>query len=190
MAREALPVRQLFPEINEISDTDLADRVVRVWDRLWQEGNWDDIHDLPVAPAIPRPHLEHAQAVLTAAVAVSEIFERAHGVKFDKDMLIAGAVLQDVSKLVEYEPVTGGPPYSAQLSELGRDLQHAVYAAHAALDEGVPVRLAHMILAHSPQSAMAPKTKEVKLLHHIDQADVAWVHDRDVFKRTVMEHLG
>ncbi len=61
------------------------------------------------------------------AVAVAEILTRFHGTEIDRDRLLAGALLQDASKLVEYEPDGNG---GVRLSELGERFPHAFYAAH------------------------------------------------------------
>ena len=69
------------------------------------------------SPAAPRKHhaypgglIEHTWAVLTIAKSLIEIFEKTYGVKVDRDLVIASAILHDIFKFYQYEkdPITGG----------------------------------------------------------------------------------
>jgi len=184
---ESFDIAKYFPEIDQISDPALAAAVTRVWNRLWQESTWESIEDLPVAPNIPYSHIRHAQSTVRAVLAVTDIFIAMHQVDLDRDLIIAAAILQDVSKLVEYRPDQSG---GVEQTDLGKRLQHAFYAAHVALDEGLPLDVVHAILTHSTQSSMPPRTKEARILSLIDRADAAAITDGTHLKRIVMEHAG
>lgn len=184
MAKQPLDLTALFPEVALIGDDSLREKVGAVWQRLWEESGFDRIEDVPVMPTLPYPNLKHQQAYIKCIVAVARIFEEVHGVEYNMDHLIAGALLADASKLVEYRRVEGG--YG--LTELGQQLPHATYAAHLALQVGLPMPVVHIIATHSPSSGMAPASSEARLLHWLDQADVAGF-GHDIWRRVVVHHL-
>ena len=86
------------------------------------------------------------------------------------DHLIAAALLQDASKLVEYEPTEDG---GCVMSELGKTFAHSFYAGHVALNHGIPYDVAQVILTHSPDSPVYPQTLICKILFYVDQTDMA-----------------
>jgi hypothetical protein len=125
--------------------------------------------DVPTSLEIPYPTLPHNQCVLDMALAVADAFERHHGVKVNRDHLIAAAVLQDASKVIESAP---GPDGRAIATDLARQYPHAFWAAHLALRHGVPDPVVHVLLTHSPQAPTFPTTIEGKILYYVDQLDV------------------
>jgi putative nucleotidyltransferase with HDIG domain len=185
MSKLSLDLRTYFPEIDRISDAALRKGVEAVWDRLWQESPWNNVEDVTLIYTAEHTQIRHAQSVLRSALAMADIAEEVHGVVLDRDLLIAGALLMDACKLVEYEPSDDG----TRLSEVGRKLQHAAYGAHLALEEGLPLDVAHIILTHSPQSPMTPKVPEGMLLQHLDLADTALLGGDKLFARSVMDYL-
>jgi hypothetical protein len=136
---------------------------------VWAAAPWTDIDTVPTSPEIPYPTRPHDQCIVAMALSVADAFERFHGVKVNCDHLIAAAVLQDASKVVEYEP---GPDGKAELSEIGRAYPHSFWGAHLAAQKGVPMEFVHALLTHTPQSPRFPTTLEGKILDYVDQLDV------------------
>lgn len=167
--RKPLDVLGVFPEIEQIKDTTLRDAVVDIWQELWSQSTWTDFDTVPTSPEIPYPTRPHNQCVVTMSLAVADAFERFHGVKINRDHLIAAAVLQDASKVVEYRP---GPDGKAEFSELGKTYPHAFWCAHLALQKGVPDAVVHILLTHTPQAPKFPSSLEGKILYYVDQLDV------------------
>jgi len=170
--KEPLDFEALFPEVRSIQDADLRAKVEAVWQELWQKSDFDSIDSLATSPEIHYLHIPHNRAVVDMALAVASAFERFHGVRVDHDVLVAAALLQDASKLVEYTVKDG----EVILSELGRTYPHAFWAAHTALAHGVPDEICHIILTHTPQSASFPTSLEGKILYYVDQIDVLAIH--------------
>jgi hypothetical protein len=170
--KPALDLRTLFPEVALIQDEDLRAKVESVWQELWQASDFESTDQLATSPEIPYLHIPHNRAVVDMALAVASAFERFHGVKVDRDVLVAAALLQDASKLVEYTLVDG----KVALSALGREYPHAFYAAHTALKHGVPDAICHIVLTHTPQAASFPTSLEGKILYYVDQLDVLAIH--------------
>ena len=162
----------LFPELQLINDEAMRAGVEAVWQELWQASAFESIDDVPSSPEIPYPHIPHNRSVLAIALAAADAFERFHGVSVDRDLLIAAGLLQDVSKLVEYQPVEGGIGYTA----IGKGYPHAFWAAHVALEHGLPDRVCQVILTHTPNSLTFPSSLEGKILYYVDQMDILAVY--------------
>jgi hypothetical protein len=168
-----LDLEALFPEIGQIESETLRAQVTAVWDELWQASEWTRIDTLPTSPEIAYPHLPHNRAVVAMALAVADAYERFHGVRVDRDVLIAAGLLQDASKLVETRPAQDG---RAEPSDIGRHYPHGFWAAHVALRHGVPDAICHIILTHTPQAPRFPESLEGKILYYVDQLDVLAIH--------------
>lgn len=167
--KERLDLVARFPELDMIKDRALRDAVAKLWDELWEMSEFQNLNDVPISPGKPYPEIKHCQGVLRVALAVAGVLEEVHGVHFDRDILIAGALLMDVGKFVELKPKAGG---GVQETELGRALPHALYAAHRALQLGVPLSVVHIITTHSRNQGKPPNTPECALLDWIDQVDL------------------
>jgi hypothetical protein len=167
--RKPLDVLAMFPELAEITDAKLREVVIEIWQELWAMSEWDDIAAVPTSPEIPYPTLPHNQCVMRMALAVADAFEQFHGVKVNRDYLIAEAALQDASKVVEFRP---GPDGKAVFTERGKAFPHAFWVAHLAASKGVPDEICHVLLTHTPQAPKFPDTLEGKILWYVDQLDV------------------
>jgi hypothetical protein len=167
--KKPIDVRAMFPELDDIRDAALRQAVVETWEELWSLSTYNDIDTVPISPEIPYPTKPHNQCVLRMAVAVADEIERFHGVKVNRDYLIAAAILQDASKPVEYQTGADG---KIGFSEIGAQYPHSFWAAHVALKKGIPAPIIHILVTHSPQAPKFPATIEGKILYYVDQIDV------------------
>lgn len=180
--REAIDVNSMFPQISQMSDVSLRGKVEAVWQELWSESTWQSIHDLPTSGEIPYPAVPHSQCVLTMALSIADAFETHHGLRVDRDMLIAAAILQDASKVVEYRPNADA---KAVHTDIGSTFPHGFWCAHVALKHGIPMSICHIMVTHSPGSAKFPESIEGKILYYVDQLDVIAIH-KDRWKKHLM----
>jgi hypothetical protein len=171
VSRPSLDLHRIFPEIELIQDVELREKVVAVWLDVWQESAFEDIADVPIGPAVPYPHVPHNRAVVAMALSIADTIERFHGIAVNRDVLLAAALVQDVSKLVELAPTREG----VEQTELGRSFQHAFWAAHKALEHGLPREVCEIVLNHTPDAPVLPRTLEGKIIWHADQLDVTAV---------------
>ncbi len=114
--KKKLDVVSLYPELQQISDEKLRNAVIEIWQEMWAMSKWNDPGDLPTSGEIPYPNLPHTQCVVAMALSVADAFKKYHKIELNRDYLIAAAVLQDASKVVEYEP---GPDGKARQTEIG-----------------------------------------------------------------------
>ncbi|MCK5584485.1 HD domain-containing protein, partial [Candidatus Bipolaricaulota bacterium] len=103
---------RILPEIEWIGDADLREKVIATWITGLERGGWtpEDIERMPftLAKKVSASFAQHVRSVTRICAAVSDTFDEIYGgvdLNLDKDMLLAGALLHDVGKLVEMEEV-------------------------------------------------------------------------------------
>ncbi len=185
MSKASLDLGTIFPEFGGIRNAELRRAVDALWQRLWQESAFERLEDVPVSSKIDRPHLPHAQAVVRLAGRAADVAAEVHRLPLDRDVLIAAAIAQDAGKLVEYAPDGESRP---KRTPLGTQLQHSVYAAHVALELGMPLEVVHIMLAHSPSTSLEPKSRECAVLFWIDQLDLSLLGEETWSRRLTHSH--
>ncbi len=164
-------VAEYIPEVNRIEDPFIREKTLEIWRSLYEFSNWDTPASLPVSShKKDYPHLTHNRAVVLMAIRVADVLEEVHGVRVNRDYLICAALLQDASKLVEYDP---DPENIVRKTDIGSRFPHSFYAAHMAVSAGLPNEITECILTHSPGSSEFPKTLIGKILFYVDQIDMA-----------------
>ncbi len=167
-AKDDAYIRGLLPEINDLQQRLLASQVVQIWDAMWKESAWPRIEDCPKsAEASAYRLVPHVRSVTQGCMAMARAVTANYGVAVQHDVLLAGALLHDASKLVEEEPAGA----AGAKTRLGQLLQHGAYTAHKALALGLPLEIVHLIVTHTRQSGMLPKTVEGIILHYVDYGD-------------------
>jgi hypothetical protein len=108
-------VNRLWPELQWINDPDLRQRVAQTWIRAFKLSPLtpDDLNRIPftlLVPNCPTTFMEHKRCVVHIARKAAESIKEFMGtaLPIDMDTVIAGAILADVGKLLEYEKGEGG----------------------------------------------------------------------------------
>ena len=162
-------VRECIPEIELVRDAEMRDKIERIWAVAWQESAWPDLLDAAFAADAPNFRLiDHVRGVVQGCRTLALFASDVQKLVIDDELLLALALLHDVSKLVEIEP---DAQCGARQSPFGTLVQHGVYTAHLALSEGLPVELVHLILTHTPYSKLQPAFLEGVLHQHVDMAN-------------------
>src|SRR5213596_1894804 len=113
----------LWPEIQWIENKALREQVMQTWVKAMERSPLrpDDLNQIPftlLVPNCPITFMEHKRCVVhiarASAKAMHEFMGRA--LPIDIDTVIAGAILADVGKLLEYEI---GPDGKSRQSERG-----------------------------------------------------------------------
>jgi putative nucleotidyltransferase with HDIG domain len=81
------------------------------------------------------------------------------------DVLISGAILADVGKLLEYELDAKG---NAVQGKYGQYLRHPFSGVSLAEECGVPPEVCHIIAAHAHEGDLVKRTTEAYIVHHAD----------------------
>jgi putative nucleotidyltransferase with HDIG domain len=167
--REA--VEELWPELEWIENPDLREQVTQTWIRAFELSPLEpqDLQEIPftlLVPDCPATFMEHKRCVVhiarRAAESMQEFLGRA--LEIDLDTVIAGAILADVGKLLEYERVSG----KAQQSKRGEALRHPFTGVALAMSCGVPDEVCHIIAAHAAEGDLVKRSTEAYIVHHAD----------------------
>jgi hypothetical protein len=81
------------------------------------------------------------------------------------DVLVAGAMLADVGKLLEYVLDDEG---QAIQGTYGKYLRHPFSGVSLAEECGVPPAVCHIIATHAGEGNMVKRTTEAYVVHHAD----------------------
>ncbi len=157
-------IKKAFPEIDEIKDEDLRNKVIATWDMAMRKGGWNDLKGIPYTLTMEtdREFVEHTGMVTRIAMGAAKARR-----DLDMDMVIAAALLHDVGKLLEFEVKDGKVVKSAY----GKMIRHPVSGAILASEAGLPDEIVHAIIAHSKEGEAVKRTPLAVLIHHADFID-------------------
>jgi len=168
-------VLKLLPEINEISDSGLREKVVACWEEAIRFRGWTEelLLNMPftlLAENVQITFISHVRAVCAMCVACDKVLADYHGAKrtpVNRDYLIAGALLADVGKLLEFEIVDGKPVKS----DYGKHIRHPFSGVGLAFKHGLPSEVMHVIATHSKEGTGEKRSPESIIFHHADFID-------------------
>ena len=163
----------LVPEFDLIQDADLRAKCVRVWEAAIQQGGWT-VEDLPKIPftllieKCPVSFLDHVRGVTLASLGVCDAAAKTYGdrLPLNRDILIAGGLLHDIGKLLEY--AREGDRFVT--SPNGKLLRHPFSGTALAAQFDVPDEVLHIIAVHAKEGDLGPRTPEAVIVHHCDFA--------------------
>ena len=164
-------VERLWPELDWIQNADLREKVSRCWLRAFELSPLtpEDLNRIPftlLVPNCPTTFMEHKRCVVHIARRSAEAMTEFMGnaLPIDMDTVIAGAILADVGKLLEYENRDG----KTVQSERGELLRHPFTGVSLAMECGVPDAVCHIIAAHAAEGDLVKRTTEAYIVHHAD----------------------
>jgi putative nucleotidyltransferase with HDIG domain len=165
-------IQRLWPEIEWISNPQLRQQVTETWIKGFERSPLqpDDLNRIPftlLVPNCPITFMEHKRCVVHIARDSGEAMQKFMGraLPIDLDVVIAGAILADVGKLLEYEL---GPDGKSRQSERGEALRHPFTGVALALECGVPDAVCHIIAAHAAEGDLVKRSTEAFVVHHAD----------------------
>jgi putative nucleotidyltransferase with HDIG domain len=161
----------ILPEIEWIEDADLREKVIDTWIDGLERGGWqpEDIDRMPftLVKRVDSSFAKHVRSVTRICSHVADTFDEIYDgvdLKLDKDLLLAGALLHDVGKLLETEEAGG----AFRKSHAGKFVRHAFSGVALADAHGVPPEVQHMIGTHSKEGDPFKRTAESIVLHFAD----------------------
>ena len=161
----------VLPEIEWIKDETLREQVIETWIDGLERGGWtpEDVARMPftLAKKGSASFAQHVRRVTKICAAVSDPFDEIYNgvdLKLDRDLLLAGALLHDVGKLVEMEEVDGAFRKSAD----GKLVRHAFSGVALADAHGLPAAVQHMIGTHSKEGDPFKRIPESIICHFAD----------------------
>ena len=164
-------LQEIWPEIEWIEDPELKEKVYQTWEYALEQSvlSPDDLTRIPFTLLFKDcqvTFMEHKRAVVHIAVDSARAMQRFFGDKLpiDMDTLIAGAILIDVGKLIEYVMQDG----QAVVGKTGKLLRHPFSGVALAMRFDVPPEICHMIASHSGEGNLGKRTVESLIVHHAD----------------------
>lgn len=162
---------KFIPEFNLIKDSDLKEKVLKVWDIALKVGNWEakDLQRMPFTLLIdpcPCTMVEHIRGVVNVSIEAAKALQSIYQdkIKINEDYLIAGALLHDIGKLVEYKEENG----RFIQSNLGKLVRHPISGVGLCYSQDIPEEVMHIIASHSWEGDRCKRTSEAIIVHHAD----------------------
>ncbi len=166
-------ILKLWPEIDWISDLDLREKTAKTWETALQKSvlTPEDLNAIPftllAGPDLKVSFMDHKRAVVhlsrECGLKFKEFFK--DDLPVNMDVLIAGAILADVGKLMEYEMDKEGKSVQGSY---GKYLRHPFSGVSLAEQCGVPPAVCHIIAAHAGEGNMIKRSVEAYIVHHCD----------------------
>lgn len=168
-------VKRLLPEVEQIRDINLRDRVIACWEEAIRFRGWTEelLRSIPftlLADNVKITFIDHVRAVCRMCIACDEVLDSIHGsnkTPVNRDYLIAGALLADVGKLLEFEIVGG----QSVKSDYGKHIRHPFSGVGLAFKHGLPSEVMHIIATHSKEGTGEKRLPESIIFHHADFID-------------------
>ena len=160
-------------ELEWIENQELRESVAKTWELALSRSQLsaDDLFKIPftllAGPDMKVSFMSHKRAVVHIAresgLKIKEFF--GDDLPVNMDVLIAGAILADVGKLLEYEKDENGNSYQGNYGKL---LRHPFSGVSLAEQCGVPAEVCHIIAAHAGEGDMIKRSTEAYIVHHAD----------------------
>ena len=164
-------VLKIWPEINWVKNEELREKVLNCWVYTIENSvlTVEDLEIIPFSLLIRDckiSFMNHKRTAVQLSVDIAKRMKENFGdeIKIDMDILIAGAILIDVGKLIEYDKVNG----NLTTSKAGYLLRHPFSGVAIADRFGLPPEVQHIIAYHAKEGDLAKRSVEAIIVHHAD----------------------
>lgn len=164
-------ILKIWPEINWIKDIELREKVLQSWIFAVENSvlSPEDLEIIPFSLLIKNCNISFMNHKRTAVQLSVDIAKRmlenfGNEIKINMDYLIAGAILIDVGKLIEYDKIDG----KLTTSKKGKLLRHPFSGVAIADRFDLPAEVLHMIAYHAKEGDSEKRSIEAIIVHHAD----------------------
>jgi len=172
-------IAQLFPNLMDIKNAGLRDKVAAAWNEALTLGcggkgwTFDEIRAIPftlLAGKIDLRFVEHLNSCCKQCIAIAGVLKEVFGtrVPVNMDVLIAGSLLADVGKLLEFDKDAAGKVVKGFYGEM---LRHPFSGVALCYKHGIPPEVMHIVATHSHEGDKVERTIESWIFHHADFVD-------------------
>ena len=161
----------MWPEIEWIENKVLREKVIDCWFYAIENSalSIEDLETIPFSLLIKNcdiTFMNHKRTCVHLAAEIAKIMKKNFGnsININMDHLIAGAILVDVGKLIEYEKSNG----KVVTSKTGELLRHPFSGQAIAARFDLPHEVQHIIATHSKEGDLGKRTIESIIVHHAD----------------------
>ncbi len=172
-------IAELFPDLLRITDARLRERVAEVWSEALTSGcggkGWTfaEIRAIPftlLAGKIDLRFVEHLNSCCKQCIAIAGVLGEVFGgrVPVNLDVLIAGSLLADVGKMLEFDKDASGKVIKGHYGDM---LRHPFSGVALCFKHGLPPEVMHIVATHSHEGDKVERTIESWIFHHADFID-------------------
>lgn len=166
-------VIKLWPEIEWIKDNSLREKTAKTWELALERSvlTAEDLEKIPFTllcgSDLKVSFMAHKRCVVHIARASGEKMNEFFGndLPVNMDVLISGAILADVGKLLEYDLDKEGVVVQGKY---GQYLRHPFSGVALAEECCIPPEVCHIIAAHAHEGDLVKRTTEAYIVHHAD----------------------
>jgi len=172
-------IAQLFPPLLQIKNESLREKVAAVWNEAITTGcggkgwTFDELRAVKftlLAGDIDMTFVEHLNSCARQCVAIADVLESSFrcGIPIQRDHLIAGALLADVGKPLEYDKDASAKVIQGKF---GQQIRHPFSGVALAYKHGIPGEVLHIIATHSHEGDKVERSIASTIFHHADFVD-------------------
>jgi hypothetical protein len=172
-------IASLFPNLMDIRDAKLRDAVAAVWNEALTSGcggrgwTFDEIRAIPftlLAGKIDLRFVEHLNSCCKQCIAIANVLNEVFGdrIPINRDTLIAGSLLADVGKMLEFDKDATGKVIKGRYGDL---LRHPFSGVALCFKHNIPPEVMHIVATHSHEGDKTERTIESWIFHHADFID-------------------
>ena len=172
-------IAQLFPELMSLADAEVRRKVAAVWSEAITTGcgrkgwTFDELRAVKftlLAGDIKMTFIDHIRSCARQCMAIADVLEGMFPgiIAINRDVLLAGALLADVGKPLEYDKDASG---NVVQGSFGQMLRHPFSGVALCYKHGLPPEVMHIIATHSHEGDKVQRSIESIIFHHADFVD-------------------
>ncbi|MBC7771025.1 MAG: HDIG domain-containing protein [Pyrinomonadaceae bacterium] len=176
-------IATLFPNIMDIKDAALRDKVAAAWNEALTSGcggkgwTFDEIRAIPftlLAGKIDMRFVEHLNSCCKQCIAITQVLTEVFNaggkvrIPINLDYLIAGSLLADVGKMLEFDKTPQGGVIKGHRGDM---LRHPFSGVALCYKHAIPAEVMHIVATHSHEGDKVERTIESWIFHHADFID-------------------
>ncbi|MCP3903446.1 MAG: HD domain-containing protein [Planctomycetes bacterium] len=172
-------IAELLPEIQHINDASLRDKVAAVWSEAITTGcggngwTFDELRAVKftlLAGDIDLTYIDHLRSCAQQCLSIADVLNGIFGDKIpvDRDTLLAGSLLADVGKPLEFDKDANGEVIKGHYGEM---LRHPFSGVAMCYKHGIPAEVMHIVATHSHEGDKVQRSIESIIFHHADFVD-------------------
>jgi putative nucleotidyltransferase with HDIG domain len=160
-------------ELAWIQNPELREKTAKCWEMALEKSvlTPEDLNTIPFTllcgPDLKVTFMDHKRSVVHLSKVSGELMNQFFkaDLPVNLDVCIAGAILADVGKLLEYELDKNGKSVQGKY---GKYLRHPFSGVSLAEQCGLPPEVCHIIATHAGEGDMVKRTTEAFIVHHTD----------------------
>ena len=172
-------IAEMLPEINDIADAELRDKVAAVWNEALLTGcggkgwTFDELRAVKftlLAGDIDMTYIDHLRSCALQCMAIADVLKKMFGdiIPINRDYLLAGSLLADVGKPLEFDKDESGEVVKGHYGEM---LRHPFSGVAMCYKHDLPPEVMHIIATHSHEGDKVQRSIESIIFHHADFVD-------------------